>query len=105
MAKALSVVESLILCLYALLPFFHPRRMYVKQNSRHYVLTLHNLGTVAQFLDYLAGWLGAQAEEEEEEEEGRGGGGGVEKYWMQLSALLSTVYSLLKCDQNVWIIG
>lgn len=48
------------------------------------MLTLQNLGTVAQFLDYLAGWFGAQAEEEEEEEEqeqeGGGGGGGVEKY-------------------------
>lgn len=69
MAKALSMVGSLTLNLYALLPFFRPGRMYVQQNLCQYVLTLQNLGTVAQFLDYLAGWFGAQAEEEEEEQE------------------------------------
>lgn len=52
-----------------LLPFFCPGRKYVQQNLCQYVLTLQNLGTVAQFLDYLAGWFGAQAEEEEEDEE------------------------------------
>lgn len=69
MAKALSLAGSLTLSLYALLPFFHPGWMYVQQNLCQYVLTLQNLGTVAQFLDYFAGWFGAQAEEEEEEEE------------------------------------
>lgn len=71
-AKVLSVVGRLTLSLYALLPFFRPGRMYLQQDLCQYVLTLQNLGTVAQFLDYLAGWCGGQAEEEEEEEEEQG---------------------------------
>lgn len=51
MAKVLSVVGHLILCLYAELPFFCPDGMYVKQNLCQYVLSLQALGTVAQFLD------------------------------------------------------
>lgn len=69
MAKALIMVGSLTLSLYELLPFFRPGRIYGQQNLCQYVLTLQNLGTVAQFLNYLAGWFGAQAEEKEEEEE------------------------------------